>query len=164
MKKVATETGLTFHLFDAPQRILERVDGAGLALAPLFRRQVHLQLLQGLEELLLCLRFGWLFAAAEGIHETDTSIEWQGLTSAHSGKRSFPVCTAEQEGLAIGVWGDWVMRGSTGSGTRLANPTMKDKVWDTNLHPLVEGLSCSELTRLKALELLGGEGLWEFEL
>lgn len=58
MKKVATETGLTFHLFDASQRILERVDGAGLALAPLFRRQVHLQLLQGLEELLLCLRFG----------------------------------------------------------------------------------------------------------
>lgn len=34
----------------------------------------------------------------------------------------------------------------------------------TNLQPLVEGLSCSELTRLKALELLGGEGLWEFEL
>lgn len=27
------------------------------------------------------------------------------------------------------------------------------------LQPLVEGLSCSELTRLKALELLGGEGL-----
>lgn len=30
---------------------------------------------------------------------------------------------------------------------------------DANLQPLVEGLSCSELTRLKALELLGGEGL-----
>lgn len=27
------------------------------------------------------------------------------------------------------------------------------------LQPLVEGWSCSELTRLKALELLGGEGL-----
>lgn len=34
----------------------------------------------------------------------------------------------------------------------------------TNLQPLVDGLSCSELTRLKALELLGGEGLWELEL
>lgn len=31
------------------------------------------------------------------------------------------------------------------------------------LQPLVEGLSCSELSRLKALELLGGEGLWELE-
>lgn len=29
----------------------------------------------------------------------------------------------------------------------------------TNLQPLVDGLSCSELIRLKALELLGGEGL-----
>lgn len=29
----------------------------------------------------------------------------------------------------------------------------------TNLQPLVDGLSCSELTRLKALELLGGEEL-----
>lgn len=36
---------------------------------------------------------------------------------------------------------------------------------DTSLlQPLVEGLSCSELSRLKALELLGGEGLWELEL
>lgn len=34
----------------------------------------------------------------------------------------------------------------------------------TNLQPLVDGLSCSELSRLKALELLGGDGLWEFEL
>lgn len=51
------------------------------------------------------------------------------------------------------------MRGLTGGGTRLANPKMKDTVRVTNLHPLVEGLSCSELTRLKALELLGGEGL-----
>lgn len=33
-----------------------------------------------------------------------------------------------------------------------------------NLQPLVDGLSCSELSRLKALELLGGDGLWEFEL
>lgn len=55
---------LTFHLFDTSQRIFQRVDGAGLALAPLFRRQVHLELLQGLEELLLCLSFGGLFAAA----------------------------------------------------------------------------------------------------
>lgn len=38
-------------------------------------------------------------------------------------------------------------------------------VWrGTNLQPLVEGLSCSELSKLKALELLGGDGLWEFEL
>lgn len=58
MNKVPTEASLTFHLFDTSQRILERVDGAGLALAPLFRRQVHLQLLEGLEELLLCLSFG----------------------------------------------------------------------------------------------------------
>lgn len=34
----------------------------------------------------------------------------------------------------------------------------------TYLQPLVDGLSCSELTRLKALELLGGEVLWELEL
>lgn len=36
----------------------------------------------------------------------------------------------------------------------------------TDLQPLVDGLSCSELAlkRLKALELLGGEGLWELEL
>lgn len=34
----------------------------------------------------------------------------------------------------------------------------------TNLQPLVDGLSCSELSRLKALELLGGDELWEFEL
>lgn len=33
-----------------------------------------------------------------------------------------------------------------------------------NLQPLVDGLSCSELSRLKALELLGGDGLWDFEL
>lgn len=33
-----------------------------------------------------------------------------------------------------------------------------------DLQPLVEGLSCSELSRLKALELLGGDGLWELEL
>lgn len=32
------------------------------------------------------------------------------------------------------------------------------------LQPLVEGLSCSELSRLKAFELLGGDRLWEFEL
>lgn len=38
-----------------------------------------------------------------------------------------------------------------------------DSHW-TYLQPLVEGLSCSELSRLKALELLGGDGLWEFEL
>lgn len=56
---------LTFHLLDAAQSILERVDGAGLALAPLLRRQVHLELLQGLEQLLLCLGFGGLLAAAE---------------------------------------------------------------------------------------------------
>lgn len=40
---------------------------------------------------------------------------------------------------------------------------MRAKIF-TNLQPLVEGLSCSELTRLNALELLGGEGLCEFEL
>lgn len=34
----------------------------------------------------------------------------------------------------------------------------------TNLQPLVDGLSCSELSRLKAFELLGGDGLWELEL
>lgn len=34
----------------------------------------------------------------------------------------------------------------------------------TNLQPLVDGLSCSELSKLNALELLGGDGLWEFEL
>lgn len=34
----------------------------------------------------------------------------------------------------------------------------------SHLQPLVEGLSCSELSRLKALELLGGDGLWESEL
>lgn len=55
---------LTFHLFDTSQRILERVDGAGLALAPFLRRQVRLQLLEGLEQLLLSLRFGRLLAAA----------------------------------------------------------------------------------------------------
>lgn len=33
-----------------------------------------------------------------------------------------------------------------------------------HLQPLVDGLSCSELSRLKALELLGGDGLWELEL
>lgn len=55
---------LTFHLLDAAQRILERVDSAGLALAPLLWRQVHLELLQGLEKLLLCLGFGGLLAAA----------------------------------------------------------------------------------------------------
>lgn len=37
-------------------------------------------------------------------------------------------------------------------------------VWSTNLQPLVDGLSCSELSRLKAFELLGGDGLWELEL
>lgn len=58
MKKEVTEASLTFHLFDTSQRILERVDGAGLSLAPLFRRQVHLQVLEGLEQLLLCLSFG----------------------------------------------------------------------------------------------------------
>lgn len=58
VKKMTTEASLTFHLLDTSQRILERVDGAGLALAPLFRRQVHLQLLEGLEEFLLCLSFG----------------------------------------------------------------------------------------------------------
>lgn len=36
--------------------------------------------------------------------------------------------------------------------------------WCIYLQPLVEGLSCSELSRLKAFELLGGDGLWEFEL
>lgn len=36
---------------------------------------------------------------------------------------------------------------------------MEGKSEDANLQPLVEGWSCSELTRLKALELLGGEGL-----
>lgn len=30
-----------------------------------------------------------------------------------------------------------------------------------HLQPLVDGLSCSELSRLKALELLGGDGLFE---
>lgn len=58
LKKVPTKASLTFRLFDTSQRIFERVDSAGLALAPLFRRQVHLQLLDGLEELLLCLSFG----------------------------------------------------------------------------------------------------------
>lgn len=33
-----------------------------------------------------------------------------------------------------------------------------------HLQPLVDGLSSSELSRLKALELLGGDGLWESEL
>lgn len=53
-----TKASLTFHLFDTSQCILERVDGAGLALASLFQWQVHLQLLQCLEQLLLCLSFG----------------------------------------------------------------------------------------------------------
>ena len=36
----------------------------------------------------------------------------------------------------------------------------------SDLQPLEEGLSCSELAlrRLKALELLGGDRLWELEL
>lgn len=55
---------LTFHLLDAAQRVLERVDGAWLALVPLLHRKVHLQLLQGLEKLLLCLGFGGLLTAA----------------------------------------------------------------------------------------------------
>ena len=32
-------------------------------------------------------------------------------------------------------------------------------VWNANLQPLVEGLSCSELSRLKAMELPGGDEL-----
>lgn len=41
---------------------------------------------------------------------------------------------------------------------------MENSSQKTNLQPLVDGLSCSELSRLKAFELLGGDGLWELEL
>jgi len=55
---------LTFDLLDAAQGVLERVQRAGLALAPLVGRQLHLQVLQGLDQLLLSLGFGRLFATA----------------------------------------------------------------------------------------------------
>lgn len=55
---------LTFHLFDTAQRVFQRVHRAGFPFAPLLRRLLHLQLLERLEKLLLCLSFGRQLAAA----------------------------------------------------------------------------------------------------
>jgi len=41
---------------------------------------------------------------------------------------------------------------------------VKQGVCTTDLQPLLDGSPCSELTRLKALELLGADELWEWEL
>lgn len=56
---------------------------------------------------------------------------------------------------------------SPGHVWQVLNTSMQRSVSDVrcpNLQPLVDGLSCSELSRLKALELLGGDGLWDFKL
>lgn len=105
------QRALTFHLFDTSQRIFQRVDGAGLALAPLFRWQVHLELLQGLEELLLCLSFGGLFTAAGRTWDIYTCI--RGMTRSHQRRHilvstALQACRAEQK---VGVYNRKVYRG-----------------------------------------------------
>lgn len=66
--------------------------------------------------------------------------------------------------MAAGVWsvGERLLM----SLLRTEQPSVSETVAPScsHLQPLVDGLSCSELSRLKALELLGGDGLWEAEL
>lgn len=59
---------LTFHLLDTAQGVLEGVEGGGLAaLVPLLGGEVHLELLQSLDQLLLSFGLGGLFATARGV-------------------------------------------------------------------------------------------------
>ena len=58
----------TFDLLDTAEGVFQGVERAGLALAPFLGGQVHLQLLDGLEQLFLRLGLGRLFAAARGTH------------------------------------------------------------------------------------------------
>ena len=96
----------------------------------------------------------WVLALADcsllqGAHETDTRVsKWQGLISRFT------------------LWSVMRRRGSYSMGYANCACTLGSGQRErcTNLQPLVDGLSCSELTRLKALELLGGDVLWEFEL
>lgn len=86
----------------------------------------------------------WVFALADcsllqGVHEQDTRAS-QTLTRSHQRRR-----TDKHHQLP------------PHNGRACTFHSRHGK--DANLQPLVEGLSCSELTRLKAFELLGGEGL-----
>lgn len=110
------ETGLTFHLLDTPQRVFQRVDGAGLALVPLFRWKVPLQLLQCLEELLLCLCLSWLFAAVERTWDRYTCVKKNPQKTTRSHQRchaleSTTSTTQSKTGGCVKGWGDLLMKG-----------------------------------------------------
>lgn len=63
----------TFHLFDAAQRVLKRVQRGRLVTVPLLRGQVKLELFQGFNDLLLGLGFGRLLAATVAQPQTCTA-------------------------------------------------------------------------------------------
>lgn len=63
----------TFHLFDAAQSVLKRVQRGRLVTVPLLRGQVKLELLQGFNYLLLGLGFGRLLTATVAQPQTCTA-------------------------------------------------------------------------------------------
>lgn len=129
----------------------------------LLSRQVTLQLFQSFNHLLLGLCFGGLLTTANcTITRTCTvasQISQQDNSLSKTVLKQRKCYITYNVNHILGFGGKLRMRQSSCECFKWYS---RDRC--TNLQPLVDGLSCSELSRLKAFELLGGDGLWEFEL